>query len=179
MPRFALLLVSAIALCGCAGVLSGTVNTATYSEPPAKRSFTVITPDNLSLTDRNLSAQIERKMLERGYVKADSPKTANVAVIYKYSVGPGRTEVNSSPDFVWGGKQIETSTTYPRFFQIVIVDLEKSKLPEKVEIIWQGEVRSSGSSENISEIGPYFIDALFENYGGTVTNKRFFKTVEW
>jgi|SRR3990172_3550650 len=179
MPRFVLLLVSVLTLSGCAGVLTGTVSTATYSDPSTKHSFTVITPDNLSLTDRNLSAHIEKKMLERGYVKAELPKTANVAVIYKYSVGSGRTEVSSSPDFVWGGKQVETSTTYPRFFQIVIVDIEKSKLPEKVEIIWQGEIRSSGSSENISRLGPYFIDALFENYGGNVTNKRFFKTIEW
>lgn len=50
-------------------------------------------------------------MLERGYVKTDSPKSANVAVLYKYSVGPGATEISSNPS----GTQIATDTTFPRF----------------------------------------------------------------
>lgn len=179
MHKFTLLLIPVFVLCGCAVALRGTVSTATYSEAPRQPSFTVVAPDSLSLTDRHISMLIEKKMAERGYIKADSPKTANVAVLYKYSIGPGRTHISSSPDFVWGGKQVKSSTTYPRFFQVVIVDLEKSKIPEKIEIIWQGELRSSGSSENISKLATHFIDVLFENYGSTVMNKSFFKVVEW
>jgi hypothetical protein len=80
---------------------------------------------------------------------------------------------------VWGGQKVESTTTYPRFFQIVVVDLEKSKIPEKIEIIWQREVYSSGSSTNISKLAVHFVDVLFENYGSSVTNKNFFKVVEW
>ena len=177
--RFVLLGILGLLLGGCVAALNGTVSTAAYGEPPRQPLFTVISPDSLSLTERNISGLIEAKMSERGYRKAASRAAANVAVLYKYSFGSGRTHVSSSPDFVWGGQKVESTTTYPRFFEIVLVDLEKSKLPEKIEIIWQGEVYSSGSSTNISKLASHFIDLLFENYGSTVTNKSFLKVVEW
>jgi hypothetical protein len=169
------LLLAVITLSGC---VHGTVSTATYTDPPQQPLFTVFSSDLLSLTERNITALIETKMSERGYTKAGSHEAANVAVLYEYSVGPGRTHVSSSPDFVWGGQKVVSTTVYPRFFQIVVVDLERSKLPEKIEIIWHGEVYSSGSSANISKLAGYFIDELFENFGTTVTNKSFFKVIE-
>lgn len=179
MRRFILLIVLGLILSGCAGVFHGTVSTATYTDPPQQPLFTVFSSDLLSLTEKNITALIETKMSERGYTKAGSREAANVAVFYKYSVGLGRTHVSSSPDFVWGGQKVVSTTVYPRFFQIVVVDLERSKLPEKIEIIWHGEVYSSGSSANISKLAGHFIDELFENFGTTVTNKRFFKVIKW
>lgn len=177
--RYILFGVLGLLLGGCVAALNGTVSTATHGNPPQQPLFTVISPDSLSLTERNISSLIEAKMSERGYRKAASRAVANVAVLYKYSFGSGRTHVSSSPDFVWGGQKVESTTTYPRFFQIVLVDLEKSKIPDKIEIIWQGEVYSSGSSTNFSKLAVHFVDVLFENYGSTVTNKNFFKVVEW
>ena len=157
--------------------LGGTVSTAKYAEPPPQARFTVICPDSLSLTERNITALIEKKMSEHGYVIAASREAANVAVLYKYSIGPGRTHVSSSRDFVFGGKEVSSSTSYPRVFILAMVDLEKSDIPEKMEIIWQGEIHSSGSSSNISKLAPYFIDILFENLEKTVTNKSFGKVM--
>jgi hypothetical protein len=157
--------------------ISGTVSTAKYTEPPPQATFTVICPDSLSLTERNITALIEEKVSELGYVKSASRETANVAILYKYSIGSGRTHVSSQPDFVWGGQKVSSSTSYPRVFILAMVDLEKSNIPEKMEIIWQGEVHSSGSSANISWLAPYFVDILFENYETAVTNKRFFKVI--
>lgn len=176
--RTMLLGLLAFLLGGCVPLV-GTVSTATHGSPPQQPLFTVISPDSLSLTDRNISGLIETKMSERGYKKAPSRAAANVAVLYKYSLGSGRTDVSSRPDFVWGGQKVQSTTTYPRFFQIVVADLEKSKLPENIEIIWQGEVYSSGSSTNMSELAVHFVTVLFENYGSTVTNKNFYKVVEW
>ena len=156
--------------------LIGTVSTVKYTEPPPQATFTVISLDFLSLSERNICALIEKKMSEHGYVKAASRETANVAVLYKYSIGPGRTHVSSHPGFK-GRTEVESSTSYPRLFQLAIVDLEKSDIPEKMEIIWQGEIHSSGSSSNISKLAPYFIDILFENYDKTVTNKPFGKVI--
>lgn len=178
MKRLPLLILAAFALASCVRILNGTVSTAIYSAPPPQPTFAVAAPDPLSLTDRNISGLIERKMLQTGYIKAPSSKTAKVVVLYRYSIGPAKTDVSSSPDFVWGGQKVESTTTYPRFFEMVLVDTEKSSLPEKIEIIWQGEVRSRGSSENISELAGYFIDVLFENFLTTVTNKTFHKIVE-
>ena len=159
--------------------LSGTVSTSKYSEPPPQAKFTVICPDSLSLTERNITALIEEKISEHGYVKAASLEDANIAILYKYSIGSGRPHVSSHPDFVWGGQKVVSSTSYPRLFQLAIVDLEKSNIPEKMEIIWQGEIYSSGASENISKLAPYFVDILFDNYETAVTNKHFIKMVGW
>ena len=110
-----------------------------------------------------------------GERKATSGEAANIGVLYKYSIDP-LGNVHSDPDFVVGGHQ--TYTTYPRHFMIAVVDLQKSKMPEKTEIIWQGELYSAGTSRNISVLAPYFIEVLFESYGTTVSNKIFSKQIE-
>ena len=176
MRRLIALSILGLLFASCAH-LSGKVSTAKYTEPPPQATFTVICPDSLSLAERNITALIEKKMSERGYVMAASREAANVAVLYKYSIGPGRTHVSSHPDFVWGGQKTVSSTSYPRVFILAMVDLEKSDIPEKMEIIWQGEVHSSGSMSNISKLAPHFIDILFENYETAVTNKSFHKVI--
>lgn len=175
--RLASLIVLGSVLAGC-GALSGRVSTLSHMEPPHNPLFQVDSPDSISLTERIIREQIEKKMAEHGYKKASSGEVPNVGIIYKYSVGSGVTSVSSSPDFVWGGQRVESASEYPRFFQIVLIDLEKSKAPETIKIIWQGEIYSSGSSTNISRLAPHFIDVLFENYGSTVTNKLFSKFID-
>ena len=176
--RILLLLGVLIALGGCAGIVTGTVSTATYAEPPAEPLFTVIAPDNATLTDRSLTAQIERKMLAHGYAKAASSDNATVAVIYGYSIGPGTMHVTGSPDYRFGGEKVQSDAAYPRIFQIAVVDMTRSKLPDEVEVVWEGEVYSSGSSRKMSKLGTYFIDVLFENYGKNVTDKYFTRNVK-
>ena len=121
---------------------------------------------------------IEKKMSERGFVKASSAEKANVTVHYNYSIGPSKTEVSSSRDLVYGGKNVSSSTQYPRTFEIAVMDNQKSTVSGKVEIIWQGEVYSSGSSSDMTRLAPNFIDVLFENYGKSMTNKEFSREFE-
>ena len=130
------------------------------------------------ITERIIREHIEKKMAEHGYRKASPEEVPNVAVLYQYSGGSGITSVSSSPDYVIGGQKVESSSEYPRFFEIVLVDLEKFQAPEASKTIWQGEVYSSGSSTNISRLAPHFIDVLFEKYGLTVTNRRLSKFID-
>ena len=160
--RMVLIIMAAISLASC---VSGTVNTAYYSDPPQPPMFIVIPSDPLSLTDRNISALIEAKMSKRGYQKANSIESANIGVMYKYSID---TTGSVSSD----GYRVET--TYPRHLQMAVIDLQKSKMPEKIEILWQGEVYSAGTSRDISWLAPIFIEQLFLNYGKTVMNERFY-----
>lgn len=175
--RLISLLVLGFVLAGC-GALSGRVSTLSHMESPKNPLFKVDSSDSISLTERIIREYIEKKMEEHGYKRPSSGEAPNVGVFYKYSVGSGVTSVSSSPDFVWGGQRVESASEYPRFFQIVLIDLEKTKAPETIKIIWQGEIYSSGSSTNISRLAPHFIDVLFENYGSTVTNKRFSKFID-
>jgi hypothetical protein len=120
---------------------------------------------------------VEVKLIERGYMKAATREKANIAVLIRYSIGQGTVDVRSSPDFVWGGQKVESTTRYPRFFQLIVVDLQKSKLPEHLEIIWQGEVYSEGSTSDMMRLAEHFINTLFDNYGKTVKGGRFRKVV--
>ena len=172
------MLAAALLLGGCVstpGIYSGTVSTATYADPPSPALFVVLPPDPLSLTDRNIAALIEAKLLQLGYVKAESEGSANVAVMFNYGIGSGATTISSSPDYVMGGTNVSSSTSYPRQFRVWILDVEKTMAQEGPFITWQGEVFSSGSSANISNVAPVFVDVLMGNAGQDVTNKSFYK----
>lgn len=175
MRRLFLLLGILVFFTGCAHV-AGSINAATYTEPPQKPLFIVMIPDPLSLADRNIGMMIEKKMIEHGYSKAPSEAEANVAVMFKYDVGSGITKVTGG--VYQGTGSVHSYTVYPRFFQITIVDLLKSKPPEKLTMIWQGELTSKGRLDEISRLAPYFVDTLFEYYGSTVTNEQFYKRLE-
>ncbi|MBI5316847.1 MAG: hypothetical protein HZB34_12840 [Nitrospirae bacterium] len=170
-------------LSGCPAMLSGRVTTIAETPPPQQSLFMVISQNSASLRERVIVELIEKKMSERGFLKASSPELAKVTVHYKYSIGPSRTDVSvsSSPDFVYGGKQVSSSssTTYPRTFEIAVMGNVKSKVSGKIEIIWLGEVYSSGSSADMTLLAPNFIDILFENYGKTVTNQKFSRQINW
>lgn len=163
-PFYALpILLGIIGTC-LGGCVSGSVSTVFYKDPPHPRMFYVISPDSRDPTNRNLSNLIEAKMSERGYTKALSFEAANIGVLFQYSVDPTASVVSDGSTF---------TTVYPRRFQILVIDLEQSKLPEKVEPIWQGEIYSAGTSQNISRLAPIFVEQVFLNYGQTVTNERF------
>jgi len=172
--RIGCTIVAAFILSSCT-TIGGTVSAIFYAEPPQPPMFFVIAQDSFSVTERNISALIEAKMSEKGYQRAPSLEAANVGVIYKYSIDPSGS-VHSVPDYAVGGHQ--TYTTYPRKFQITVIDLQKSKIPEKVEFLWQGELYSAGASRNISELAPYFIEVLFENYDRSVSNRKFSKELQ-
>tara|TARA_B110000503_G_scaffold43274_1_gene70761 strand:- start:1297 stop:1662 length:366 start_codon:yes stop_codon:yes gene_type:complete len=118
---------------------------------------------------------IEAKLLQLGYVKAESEESANVAVMFNYGIGSGTTEVHSQPNYSTGGTYVSSSASYPRQFKLWILDTEKSKAQQKPVITWQGEVFSSGSSANISNVAPVFVDVLMDNASQDVTNKSFLK----
>ena len=167
-----------LSLVACTLTLSGRVNTISLASPPKQPLFIVISQDSVSYRERMIVGLLEMKMSERGFVKTSASESANVTVQYKYSIGPGRTEVSSSQDYVYGGMNVSSSTEYPRTFEIIVIDDERSKASGKVEIIWQGEIYSSGSSSDMTLLAPNFIDVLYENYGTTTTNKRFFRKLD-
>ena len=166
-------------LTSCAAYLSGSVSTENYSDDVSNRTFTILGSGALSLKDKKIRKLISEKMIANGYKPMPNNGKANTGVLYNLSIGQGSTYVSSSPDYVWGGQKVSSSTSYPRFMQIMIIDLDKSKLPEKVVMIWQGEVTSSGSSTNEVKLTKHFLDILFENYGKTISDESFHRVVSW
>jgi hypothetical protein len=163
-----------LCLSGCTPfILQGVVSTAWHQAPPNQPTFTIVSQDQLSLTDQHIASLIADKLISQGYAKAESLSKADVGVLYSFRVGQGVTHTTGVPDYATGGTLIGSSTSYPRFLEIILVDLHRSKIPESVKVIWQGEIRSSGSISNMSALAPGFVDVIFENYGTTVSNKSF------
>jgi hypothetical protein len=171
-------------LSGCAYLtMSATVSSAKYSDPP-RPTFFVVNPSDLfrfteKRTEKRIVDLIENKMVEHGYGKAYSPETATVEVYYKFSIGLGQGYVSNSRDFVDSRQQIESLSEYPNYFQIYIIDIERSKNEKKIKMIWQGEVYGSGENMDILELAQFLVDVLFDNFDSTVANKKYLKRVWW
>ncbi|MCX5804321.1 MAG: DUF4136 domain-containing protein [Proteobacteria bacterium] len=162
-------------------IISGCISSATYQPHPGNATFFVVQSDKNTLTERNIQTLIEKEMEKLGFKRAVDRATADVAVLYSSSIGAGVTEtvVSSSPDFVWGGQKVSSSssTEYPRYFHIAIIDLAQTHDPKEPVFIWQAELYSSGSSSNISWLAETFVPELFKWYCNNVTNKRFMTTI--
>lgn len=128
----------------------------------------------MSLTDKNIASLMEANLVKLGYIKAESEEAANVAVLFQYSIGSGTTKIHSTPDYVYGGTNISSRTSYPQEFRAQILDIEKSKAQGKPVLTWQGEIVSNGLGSNIGALAPIFIEKLMENASEDVTNKPFF-----
>ncbi len=169
---YLLLLIWLLFSVGCA-VLTGRVSTAVYSESPKTASFTVVGRGGHNLTDRQIGNLLSQAMVSRGYMEAADRSSADLALIYSYSVGTGHTVVSSSPDFVFGGQEVTSSTKYPRVFEVALVDLKASRLPDDDKILWQGEVYSTGRCSDMAVLAPIFIHAIFKNFGRSVKQDSF------
>ena len=165
-----------IGISACGGLLLGRVSTATYQSYPTNATFSVVTSDRITLTEKNIQNLIVKEMEKIGFRHTTNVADADLAVVYSYSVGAGTTSVSSSPDFVWGGQKVQSSTEYPRYFFVGIIDRAKTVNPKNPVFIWQGEIYSSGSSSNIAWLAESFVPELFKWYGKNVTNKRFITT---
>lgn len=153
--------------------ISGSISAAAYQPHPADATFYVIPSDRVTLTERNIQTLIANEMEKLGFKRVADRATANLAVIYSYTIGAGTTSVSSRPDFVWGGQAVGSSTEYPRYFHIAIIDMKRTLDPKEPFFIWQAELYSSGSSLNIAWLAESFVPDLFKWYGKNVTNKSF------
>lgn len=171
----------ALIIGGCAipAYLHGRINSAVFSTPAGNRVFTMVLPDSPTLRDRRIGELISERLVQRGYRAESSGQEANTVVLYKFSIGQGQISVSSSFNKSTGETNVSSSTKYPRFFQLTIIDLKESKSAGKPILIWQGEVYSSGSSTNTAKLAEHFLDVLFENFGENVNEKSFHRIVAW
>jgi hypothetical protein len=167
MLRATLIGVVALMLNACVAMISGRVDTASHQQGTLAGTFTVISPDELSLMDRALSEMIANRMLKQGFERATDLSTPDVAVLFSYAIGDA--SVWSQPDFVRGGHSVYS--VRPRSFQLILVNLAESRQRGELSVLWQGETYSTGSSSDIRRVAPYFLDAIFDNFGETVSNK--------
>lgn len=165
----------ATVLSACAPtVITGRMSAATYQMPPQGASFTLAGSGAPTLTERQIQELIKAQLESRGFRFTAPSDDADFLVVFSYSMGAGKTVVSSSPDFVWGGQKVSSSTSYPRYFQISMVDVASSQKENQVVFAWQAEIYSSGSSQNISWLAEHFVPKLFEKFGESVSSERVF-----
>lgn len=153
-------------------MITGRISAATYQPLPSGASFAVLSSGAPTLTERHIQDLIANEMKSRGFNHVEAVAGADFAVMYSYSIGAGKTVVSSSPDFVFGGQKVDSSTSYPRYFQVSIIDVGLSLDKNQPVFVWQSEIYSSGSSQNISWLADQFVPKLFEKLGMTVNNER-------
>jgi hypothetical protein len=129
---------------------------------------------SISLTDSNIANLIAQKMEELGFIQTTHKVEAHFAVVYTYSVGAGETVVSSRRDFAWGGHKVHSSTAYPRYFAIAIIDLTRTVDVNNPVILWQAELYSKGSRSDIARLYECFVEESFKKYGKTVNREMFF-----
>lgn len=149
--------------------IEGSVSTAKYRDPLEGVGFSIVGSKEIGLTDKYVQDLIVVQMKAKGFRHVDDISKAEVVVLYSYWIGSGR--VSSRPDFVWGGQKVSSSSI--RQFEIAIIDAKRSVETQKLEIIWQGEVYSEGSSQDIKWLAKYFVEELFKNLNRTVTDQHF------
>ncbi|MEM4204022.1 MAG: hypothetical protein QXS54_08140, partial [Candidatus Methanomethylicaceae archaeon] len=95
--------------------------------------------DPLSARDNHIADLIAHKLVRRGLTLVSNMNEADLAVLYRSRVEQGVVGVWSSPDFVWGGQNIESSARYPRIFEIAIIDVKNHTF--MTVFIWSGKVK--------------------------------------
>lgn len=100
--------------------------------------------------------------------------TGHIGTTHVYGTEQSSARYESKPYTVGG----YTSTAYYRNIQLYFVDCSKLIQSEKVEVIWQGEVDSSGSNSDIRVVAPYLLDEVLGEFP-IKTGKSNKRTVNW
>lgn len=100
--------------------------------------------------------------------------TGSIGSTYVYGTEQSSGGYESRPYTVGG----YIATAYYRNIQIYFVDYSKSIQSEKIELIWQGEVDSSGSDSDIRVVAPYLLHEVLGEFP-MKTGKSNKRTVNW
>lgn len=161
--RFAVLLAAVVTLGGCAPYLvDGKVSAIAMSEPRGN-TYALISPKLPTISDMQLQAEIHKRMQANGFSVSETPA---VVVLYEYKVGNGKTGSSNWYNHATGRNEVHTSTYFDRWLRLVLLDGESAKSGQSL-VIWQGEVNSTGSGTDITELAPYFLDELFARLNKT------------
>jgi hypothetical protein len=173
---YILLFAQLIVLTGCNTVpasLSGRISTR-FTEEPARKDFYLLLPDELNLNDRQIGDVLAQKMSEHGYRRVNSHKEATVVAGFRYSFGKGKTTFRENSGAAeLGYKAIETTTVYPRTFEVFVFDVAGSEASDSLVVVWQGQLTSDGTITDVVRLAPKFLDELFKYFGTTVSRKSF------
>lgn len=178
--RSNIILLLLMILTACAGFVTSEVTRFHRNLQPLGTTIAVVALDESkarSIEFDSYARIVETKLMQIGY-KVVQPR-ANPALWAKldYSVGPAQTKIKSWPrNFVhyhfyyghyypyyygpyWDEPDIYSYTVYPRSLDLNIV-------LRNGESIFEGHVKSIGREQNLNEVMPYLVEAMFNSFPG-------------
>jgi hypothetical protein len=170
-------------LSACAREVQTQVTRFHEGKLPAGETFTVepAEPARQGPEFRTYARLILEEMRQYGYRPTD--EDPDLRVVVSYDVGEGRTEVETYGHPYYGyhlgrfrphrhgvlhahhfggfyGPEIRSRTVYTRRLQLEIVDANTG------EVQFEGRALSEGSSQELSQVMPYLVEAMFRNFPG-------------
>ena len=116
--RFVFILMLILLMAGCASVPKYHVNVDSLQAPDTdnRKSF-ILLPGNKNTSANDLqfkeyAAYINRALISRGFVPAESIETAQLAIFVVYGIGDPKQHQYSYSLPVWGQTGVSSSTTY-------------------------------------------------------------------
>ena len=165
---------------GCASQVTSEVTRFHRDTKPMGETIAVTSMDETkqgSLEFATYAKMVETKLTEIGYKVVDVSARPDLLAKMDYSVGPAQTKIQSFPrNFVfyrfyygyyhpyyfgkyWDEPEVYTYTIYPRSLDLNIVQATG-------ESVFEGHVKSIGREQNINQVMPYLVEAMFNNYPG-------------
>lgn len=175
-----LLAVGALALGGCTGQVTSEVTRFHRVAPPQGETIAILPMDKRktgSLEFARYAAMVASRLSAIGYNVVASG-TPQLYARVDYSVGAGETRIQSwSGNYVhyhfyyghphpfymgayWDEPSVYAYTVYPRQ---LILNIEQAK---DGAVVFEGKVKSYGTEDNLNEVMPYLVDAMFQNFPG-------------
>lgn len=169
-----------LVLAACASGVTSEVTRFHRGAPPQGETIAVVPMDEAkhgSLEFAAYSKLVADKLRAIGYKVVAPGSEADMLARMDYSVGPAQTRIsNWSGSFVhyhfyrgryypwyfgpyWEEPLIYTDSVYPRALDLTMVR-------SGGEVVFEGHVRSIGRQQNINEIMPYLVTAMFHNFPG-------------
>ena len=175
-----LVLAMVMLLGACAGQVTSEVTRFHKDSQPRGETIAVVAGDASKQNSLEFAAYariVAAKLIQIGYRVV--PANARPLLLAKmdYSVGPAETKIKSWPrSYVhyrfsygyyypyyygpyWDEPYVYSYTVYPRSLDLTIVR-------PNGESLFEGHVKSIGREQNINEVIPYLIEAMFHNFPG-------------
>jgi hypothetical protein len=186
MARTGLVLLAALILGSCAPRVACDVLRLHTLPPPAGERIRVEPRDAAlapSLEFAGYRALVEQELQRIGYVPtedADAPLRARIA--YSIDAGPTRVVENwpycSFRYHYWRGRLVAPYwygygcwdppriSTYEQYIRELTIDILRRRSDGTADVLFEGRVRSVGGNDRLSEVMPYLVAAMFQNFPG-------------
>lgn len=178
-------------LSACATRVASEVTTFHQLPPPAGEIVTIEAVDptrGASLEFATYRDQVAQRLQSLGYDVRPAGTPCDLVAKIDYRVGPGETRVRTYPpdrhvwyhfryryyspywyrwyDPWWDDVQVYSYSVYPRELLLTIERGSACREGTPGERLFEGRAESVGRSRNMTEIMPYLIAAMFENFPG-------------